>query len=577
MLNTDTMRGAASTILAADGTVNPNGIELTREWDGDFCRPLLFNHTSEAVRISEIVLFSLPNSFPPETPLYGEGFQMLSQTEGTLGKPADITTYTDRGHYRIPAPSDAATVYGLLAISPSDADQIVIAFSTCYRFAGQFRIRPDSIDVVLDTEDQAIEPGEKWHLEELMFATGSGRSAMLSALTDRIQESFYSLPKPPPPAGWCSWYCFGSKVTAKQVLDNVDFIAANIPELKYIQIDDGYQAAMGDWTETGAAFGGGVQDVLARIREKGFEPALWVAPFVAEENSRVFREHPDWFIKDVQGKPLRSDRVTFGGWRHGPWYALDGTHPGAQKHLETLFRTLWQEWGCTYFKLNANFWGAMHGGRFHDPKATRIEAYRRGMRAIGRGCEYQFLLGCNHPMWASINTINGSRSSNDITRTWESIKQTARENLLRNWQNGKLWWNDPDCVVLTGSLTDDEFTCHASAILASGGMVLSGDDLTAISPERLVMLRKLVPPTGVAAVFEDDTLSVGYIDLPDRRLACLFNWSDEPRTLSFELKQPSAVTDFWTDANLGMREGRLTLEHMPPHSARVLSCRMRTA
>ena len=44
-----------------------------------------------------------------------------------------------------------------------------------------------------------------------------------------------------------------------------------------------------------------------------------------------------------------------------------------------------QEWGCTYFKLDANFWGAMHGGRFHDPKATRVEAYRRGMQAVLRG------------------------------------------------------------------------------------------------------------------------------------------------------------------------------------------------
>ena len=44
-----------------------------------------------------------------------------------------------------------------------------------------------------------------------------------------------------------------------------------------------------------------------------------------------------------------------------------------------------REWGCTYFKLDANFWGAIHGGRFHDPQATRIEAYRRGMQAILRG------------------------------------------------------------------------------------------------------------------------------------------------------------------------------------------------
>ena len=169
-----------------------------------------------------------------------------------------------------------------------------------------------------------------------------------------------------PPAGWCSWYCFGPRVTAQQVRDNLDVIAKQIPGLKYIQIDDGYQPAMGDWLETGPAFGGNVQSVLKEIRARGFEPAIWVAPFIAEEESHLFKAHPDWFVKDAEGNPLRADKVTFGGWRRGPWYAVDGTHPDAQAHLETVFRTMRQEWGCTYFKLDANFWGAIHGGRFHD-------------------------------------------------------------------------------------------------------------------------------------------------------------------------------------------------------------------
>ena len=54
-------------------------------------------------------------------------------------------------------------------------------------------------------------------------------------------------------------------------------------------------------------------------------------------------------------------------------------------------------------------------------------------------------------------------------------------NLSRNWQNGRLWWNDPDCVLLTGDLTDNEYQFHATTIYATGGMVLSGDDLTKIS------------------------------------------------------------------------------------------------
>src|SRR5437879_1291359 len=97
---------------------------------------------------------------------------------------------------------------------------------------------------------------------------------------------------------------------------------------------------MGDWLETGKAFGGDVLGVLKEIRRRGFEPAIWVAPFIAQADSHVSQQHPDWFIKRADGTPLPSNEVTFGGWRYGPWYALDGTHPEAQKHLESLFRTM---------------------------------------------------------------------------------------------------------------------------------------------------------------------------------------------------------------------------------------------
>jgi alpha-galactosidase len=377
---------------------------------------------------------------------------------------------------------------------------------------------------------------------------------------------------PSPPTGWCSWYCFGPRVTAQQVLDNLEFIAKNAPGLRYVQIDDGYQPAMGDWLETGAAFGGNVQGVLKQIRERGFEPAIWVAPFVAEEKSHLFQQHPDWFAQDSGGKPLRSDTVTFGGWRRGPWYVLDGTHPEVQKHLEKLFSTMKREWGCAYFKLDANFWGAIQHGHFYDRRATRIEAYRRGMEAILRGAENSFVLGCNHPIWPSLGLIHGSRSSNDIKRTWERIETTARQNLSRNWQNGKLWWNDSDAIVLTGDLPDNEFQFHATAIYASGGMLLSGDDLTKISAGKLAMLRKLVPPSGVAARFEDDTFRVGRVRLGQREIVAVLNWTNDAQDVSIRLPRRCRITDFWSDVVLGAHSGTFKIDGMPARSGRLLIC-----
>lgn len=522
--------------------------------------------------MKEVVLFDLDLKLPATTHLYGEGFQMLTQTGGTLGQPSDLGNYTDAKHYKIPSPEGSRALYGMMMLTTPSEMNYLLAFTSCSRFVGKFYLKDNRLKVVIDTEGLELRPGESWKLEAFLFESEPDREKLLDDLSNHLVANHRPLKFANPPTGWCSWYCFGPHVTARQVLDNLDFISKQTPGLRYIQIDDGYQPAMGDWLETGAAFGGDVQGVLKEIRKRGFEPAIWVAPFVAEEKSHVFQQHPDWFVKNAEGRPLRSDTVTFGGWRRGPWYVLDGTHPGVQRHFESLFRIMKREWGCTYFKLDANFWGAIHGGKFHDPRATRVEAYRRGMQAILRGAENSFILGCNHPIWASLGLIHGSRSSNDIKRTWDRIETTARQNLSRNWQNGRLWWNDPDAVVLTGDLPENEFLFHATTIFASGGMVLSGDDLTTISADRLAILKKLQPPTGVAARFEDDSFTVGRMNLPGRQIVSILNWTDGPQSISFKLWQRSRITDLWTDKDLGLHSGTFQVDDIPAHSGRLLIC-----
>ena len=499
---------------------------------------------------------------------------MLSQTGGTLGQPVDIGGYTDRSHYKIPQPADTLTAYGMFTLLPAKGDVVTLGFTSCRRFVGKFYLRSNTIEAVLDAENLELAPGETWTLEDLWFGSGPDREVLLAELGDLIKQNHPPICKAPVPTGWCSWYCFGPMVTAKQVERNLNFIIENIPELRYVQIDDGYQEAMGDWLDTGKAFGGGIRNVLKQIQDAKLEPAIWVAPFIAEEKSKVFQEHPDWFIMDAEGKPLRSDTVTFGGWRNGPWYAMDGTHPEAQKHLENVFRTMRDQWGCTYFKLDANFWGAMHGGKFHDPKATRVEAYRRGMEAVLRGAGDGFVLGCNHPLWPSLGVVHGGRSSNDTGRSWKSFSETARETFHRNWQNGRFWWNDPDCVLLYGDkkMTDNEFMFHATAIYAAGGMTLSGDDLPRLTPERLAMLRKLVPATGVPARFDDDSFRIGRVQTADKTMICVFNWTDAPQTLPVSVPGKVKVKDYWTGQDLGTHEAAIELKDMPPRSGRLLEC-----
>jgi alpha-galactosidase len=556
---------ASHDIRTVEGSV---AVKLSGQRDGNFYRARLSNAGPSPVHVREVVLFRIAHDLPESTVLYGESFQMLSQTAGTLGKPVNLG-YDELAHYKIPQPADARVVTEMMTLTPPGGETQLLGFTSCRRFNGRFYLRPKSIEVVLDTEGLALAPGESWELEEFLFASGPSRPALLNQLAARIAVNHPPLKFEHPPAGWCSWYCFGSRVTAKNVMDNLSAIAKDAPQLKYVQLDDGYQPAMGDWLETGRAFGGGVQEVLQAIRKQGFEPAIWVAPFIAEAGSHIFQQHPDWFMKGEDGKPLSADKVTFQGWRRGPWYALDGTNPEVQKHLESVFRTMREQWGVTYFKLDANFWGAMHGGKLYDPKATRIEAYRRGMQAVLKGAGDSFILGCNHPVWPSFGLIHGSRSSGDVKRSWDTFEKIARQNLNRNWQNGKLWWNDPDAVTLSGNMAPEEYRFHASVAVAAGGLVLSGDDLSTLPADRLGMLKKLLPPTGVAAEFDDESLRIGTVRLKDRRLICVLNWStDEIRV---PVKTAGQVTDLWSGKDYGhVKDLKVPLK---PHEGTVLVVR----
>ena len=105
-------------------------VEIARNWSGSVCRTGVVHRGTTPARLKEIVLFDLDTGLPGDTELYGEGFQMLSQTGGTLGSPLDFSQYTDAKHYRMPVADGSRACYGLLTVRPPDEDVRVIAFTS---------------------------------------------------------------------------------------------------------------------------------------------------------------------------------------------------------------------------------------------------------------------------------------------------------------------------------------------------------------------------------------------------------------------------------------------------------------
>ena len=384
------------------------------------------------------------------------------------------------------------------------------------------------------------------------------------------------------PLGWCSWYYYFSDVTENDILTNTRFLTGNRDKLpvKYIQLDDGYQPALGDWLDHNPSFPNGLAELAANIRKEGFTPALWVGPFMGSENSKLLAEHPEYFIHDKNGNVMLPM-----GWRDGKTAALDGTNPATCEFLKNLFKSI-REMGFDYVKLDFMMLSAGIPGEavFFDPKATRAQALRRGLEAIREGFgDDGFILGCTTPLGPVIGLVDGERIGTDIAKKWQhktvtydeglSIPNVCRNIINRSYMHRRLWLSDPDTLLIRKEgteFTDEESKLWLEALRLAGGMLLSGDRLDTLEPERLAWTMELFANPDA---YEVRALDVWERTVPGVWLAInrqsgelrltIFNFEDNEQT--FELKKFD-LPRFCSDIDGSDLEDTITI---PAHCCRV--------
>jgi alpha-galactosidase len=305
--------------------------------------------------------------------------------------------------------------------------------------------------------------------------------------------------------GWCSWYHYFDRVTEADIRANLAR-AAEWP-FDVFQIDDGYQAAIGDWLVTNEKFPSTLEQLAADIARAGHRPGLWLAPFVAAPDSVLAREHPDWFARHSSGRPLVGMVNDHWG---GAVHVLDTSNPAVDAHLEQLARDL-VELGFTYLKLDFTYAPGL-AGTFADSQPTPDQRVRGAFEAIRRGAgEDAFLLGCGAPLGPCIGIVDGMRIGPDVAPWWQlpdghwfppgykattpATAHALAATQARQFMHRRLWLNDPDCVMLRTTetqLTPDEVRRWARAVGDSGGMVLVSDDLALLGADERALLDEVI-------------------------------------------------------------------------------------
>jgi alpha-galactosidase len=271
------------------------------------------------------------------------------------------------------------------------------------------------------------------------------------------------------PGGYESWYNHYTAITEDIIREDLAglMVNDNLINSYYIkrgkptvfQIDDGWEAAVGDWEPHAAKFPGGMATLAAEIEAQGLIPGLWVAPFLVTRSSRAFAERSDWLLRDSAGRPYAV------GWNStwdGDFYALDLSIPAVEDWLDELFRRIVDEWGYRYLKLDFLYAGMLGTHRRFEGAAW--EHYDRIVRRItnrladaqGRRVAW---LGCGAPLESSFRGFPLMRIGADTRETWEypsarligyQGRPAARVNLShtigRSLFDGALFLNDPDVV-----------------------------------------------------------------------------------------------------------------------------------
>jgi len=476
---------------------------------------------------------------------------------------------------------------------------LVLGFTSHSRFLSWFEVanepgRLHAVSARSATDGESLAPGAALAAERLWLGIAAPVEGALAQWAERAGREMGAPVPAKSLAGWCSWYRFGTRVQADDVRRNVRALTGLGAPLDVVQIDDGFQSAIGDWLSPAPGFPDGLAPLAREIRAAGFRPGLWLAPFLAAPRSRLAQTRPEWLLKDARGKPVTA--LWNPDWPGGRCFALDASHPEVEAWLESLGREV-RALGFDYLKLDFLFAGALGGAR-HEPRTTAVQAYRRGVAALRRGAgPGTFLLGCGAALGASIGLFEAMRIGPDVAARWTnptfdrivgvSSGASARNSLanvfVRAPLHQRLWLNDPDCVLLREEptkLSDTEVRTLAAAVALSGGLVVVSDEIADLAGERLDWLVRMLPSVG----HSPETGAARASGLPEElvtrfpdgsALWLRVNFGEKPERLDLDLRAlglrgPTRVWDVFAHRELERASGELALGMLEPHAARLL-------
>lgn len=248
--------------------------------------------------------------------------------------------------------------------------------------------------------------------------------------------------------GYTSWYNYYQNINESIILRDLESLDQRF---NLFQIDDGYETYVGDWLDVDKnKFPNGLKPIVDKIHEKGFKAGIWLAPFVGETNSSLFKNHPDWFKKGEDGEFAKCG----GNW--SGFYALDLYKKEVVEYIKKCLN-YYIDLGFDFFKLDFLYASMIAPTSGKSRAMMSYESYKMLRDILGD----KLILGCGANCFSSYALFDYLRIGPDVSLRFDdmwfmrhmhreriSTKVTLQNTIYRSIFNNHLFLNDPDVFLL---------------------------------------------------------------------------------------------------------------------------------
>lgn len=360
---------------------------------------------------------------------------------------------------------------------------------------------------------------------------------VLNGSEEEVFDKYFELldiskPTASPIVGYTSWYNHYQNISEDIIKNDFEGIEKLPNKIDVFQIDDGWETFVGDWLDVDTnKFKNGLKPTVDLIHEKGMKAGLWLAPFSAEKKSKLYTEHPDWFVLGKDGKPYECG----GNW--STFCGLDIYKIEVRQYLKKVFDTIFNVWGFDLVKLDFLYSCCV----LNRPDKPRGLIMAEGMNFLRDLCKDKLILGCGIPVASAFGKVDYCRIGCDVSLSYDDVfymrnmhqernstKHTMIDTIYRRQLDKRAFLNDPDVFILRDDnvkLTSEEKEKLAIINGLFGSVLFMSDDASKYDETKLNLYKKVIE-------LKDKWTSV---DLIDNAVIVKYTYNDNEEEVRINL------------------------------------------